>query len=308
MSQQDYPHLRLLNPHPRDSHVRFEDIGHKYFLDNVECRKEDGFVSVTSLVHSLFPEFNKEEVVSQIMRSKKYREGNSPYSNMTRQQILDKWDNKSSLNLGSRTHLAVEKYYNQVEVTQDFLVDEEGDVSKEYELFLEFAKDHEAMGWKPWRTEYIVYDRDLKISGSLDCLVIKEDGSLVILDWKRTAKPLEMSSAYRQKSQVPYLKHLDHCNFIHYSLQLNVYKYLIELNYGKKISEMYLVRLHHSLDKYEKIPVRDLQKEVETIFKVRRAKLAGEGVSDDEEDEPRFVRRVSVEPPKKGPDFSECML
>ena len=40
------------------------------------------------------------------------------------------------------------------------------------------------------------------------------------------------------------ISHIPYTNFFHYSLQLNVYKRILEKNYNKKVKEMFLVCLH----------------------------------------------------------------
>ena len=40
------------------------------------------------------------------------------------------------------------------------------------------------------------------------------------------------------------MSHIEDTNFNHYSLQLNLYKYILEKKYKKKVKKMYLVCLH----------------------------------------------------------------
>ena len=61
------------------------------------------------------------------------------------------------------------------------------------------------------------------------------------------------------------LQHLEHCNYWHYSLQLNFYKYFtLEKNYNIKLSSMHLLVLHPNNENkdYIEIKVLDLSKEV----------------------------------------------
>ena len=61
------------------------------------------------------------------------------------------------------------------------------DDSIEYEFFQNFVKDHPHL--EAYRTEWCVYDEDLKIAGSID-MVFKDtrNGEFYIYDWKRTKK------------------------------------------------------------------------------------------------------------------------
>lgn len=69
-----------------------------------------------------------------------------------------------------------------------------------------------------------------------------EDGNLQIYDWKR-CKEIKKTNQW-ESAITNCISHLPNSNFWHYSLQLNTYKYLLEKNYGVKISKMYLVCLH----------------------------------------------------------------
>ena len=49
---------------------------------------------------------------------------------------------------------------------------------------------------------------------------------------------------YKEHATTECIKHLPNTNFWHYSLQLNTYKAMLEKNYNKKVTDLYLVRLH----------------------------------------------------------------
>ena len=92
---------------------------------------------------------------------------------MAKQQVL--WSNTrrnksrvgknrdEAATAGTKMHLDIEKYYNGMEVEND---------SKEYSQFLEYLKDHP---FKPYRTEWTVWDKELKLAGSID-MVYEESG------------------------------------------------------------------------------------------------------------------------------------
>jgi CRISPR/Cas system-associated exonuclease Cas4 (RecB family) len=64
-------------------------------------------------------------------------------------------------------------------------------------------------------------------------------------------------------------------NYWHYSLQLNTYKAILEKKYGKKVTDLYLVRLHPDNPKktYELIKCADLSKEIQDLFEERKQKV-----------------------------------
>ncbi len=93
-------------------------------------------------------------------------------------------------------------------------------------MALDFHKKY-LTGYTSVKNEVIVGDIDLDIAGMVDNVSLGKDGKIYILDWK-TNKEIKMKNKW-QKMKAPF-KHLDDCNFNHYSLQLSLYKYLIEKN------------------------------------------------------------------------------
>jgi hypothetical protein len=98
-----------------------------------------------------------------------------------------------------------------------------------------------------------------------------DDGSLSIYDWKR-AKEISSTNNYKKFSYTPCLKHIPHTNFWHYALQLNIYKTILENKYGKKVKELFLVRLHPNniQQTYELIKLPMLEQEMENLFEERK--------------------------------------
>lgn len=267
--------LEKKNPHPRDSHITFDEGPHIYTIDG-----DSSFMSVTTWNHSHFEHFDADKIIDSMMRSKKWPE--SKYFGMTKQQIKDQWSNngKEASEAGTKMHYDIECYYNNMEVVND---------SIEYTYFRNFEHDR-TIGDDdkelksqlpatptPYRTEWMVYDKQLKFAGSIDMLYEKPDGSLLIYDWKRS-KGIEKVNRWNKFSTTECIGHLPDSNFWHYSLQLNTYKAIIEKNYGKKVVGMYLVCLHpeNKNKNYQVFKVSDLSKEVQDLFKLRLQMLEGE--------------------------------
>jgi ATP-dependent exoDNAse (exonuclease V) beta subunit len=173
---------------------------------------------------------------------------------MTDKEIMGTWEKKrdESASSGTFMHQQIEAFYNEEPYDTTL-------IPQEWRYFLRF---HQSFSLLPYRTEWYVFDEDAKIAGSIDMtykLAPDNDTDLVIVDWKRTVD-LKLDNKY-QKGLYP-VHHLDDCNFIHYSLQLNIYKYILEKNYGKRIKALYLVVLHPSNDSFQQKEVPDMQKEV----------------------------------------------
>ena len=71
------------------------------------------------------------------------------------------------------------------------------------------------------------------------------------------------------------LNHLPDSNYWHYCLQLNIYKAILEKNYNKKVSGLYLVCLHpENINKnFMRIQVTDLSTEVNNLFEERKKQI-----------------------------------
>ena len=252
------PFLSTKHSHERDSHITFDEGPHIYTIDG-----DSSFKSVTTFNHSFFEKFDADKVISNMMASKKWPD--SQYFGMSANEIKAKWNKngKEASAAGTKMHEDIEYYYNNSERENN---------SIEYEYFKRFVKDYERL--IPYRTEWMVWDKELKLAGSIDMVYEGPDGILEIYDWKR-CKEIVKGNSWGKYGTNPIIEHLPDTNFWHYSLQLNTYKYMLEKNYGKTIGGMYLVCLHpdNKNNSYQRIKVADLSQEVGELMKERLAKL-----------------------------------
>ena len=256
--------LSIENKHERDQYITFDEGPHIYTVHG-----EQGYTSVTTFVHQKFSHFDPDKVIDGFVKKGKLNDPTYKYYGMTREQIKQQWHENGQLASGSGTkmHFDIECYYNELQPNND---------SIEYSYFKNFVKDYPNL--KAYRTEWMVYDEESKISGSIDMVFETPDGTCQIYDWKRVNEIKYEDNWGNKKGKVDTLKHLPDTNFWRYSLQLNIYRYILEKNYGKKITGMYLVCLHpeNPCKNYERIEVHDLRKEVEELFKVRKMELTTE--------------------------------
>ncbi len=252
-------YLAELHPHERDAHISFDEGPHIYTIDG-----DSGFMSVTTWNHSHFPHFNADKIIKKMMASKNW--SNSKYFGMTADEIKAQWNENGRLasEAGTKMHYDIECYYNDmaIEVYED---------CKEFNYFLVFDKDHNDL--KPYRTEWMVWDKELQFAGSIDMTFIRPDGTIDIYDWKR-CKEIKKLNRW-ESATTDCINHIPNSNFWHYSLQLNTYKALLEKNYGVKVGDLYLVCLHpnNKNNNYIKIKCADLSKEVEQLFELRKEML-----------------------------------
>mgnify|MGYP005987874575 CR=1 FL=1 len=252
-------YLAKLNPHERDSRIVFDEGPHIYYIDD-SC---DGYVSVTTFNHHNFEHFDADAIIKNMMSSKRWSQ--SKYYGQTVDEIKAGWDKNrdEAAEAGTKMHYDIECYYNEVSVEND---------SIEYEYFRNFLKDYPDL--KPYRTEWTVFHEELKLAGSIDMVFEKEDGHLLIYDWKRS-KGIVKTNGFGKWGQKECIEHLPDTNYWHYCLQLNTYKAILEEKYGKIVDELYLVCLHpeNKNKNYQRIKVVNLQDEVKGLFDLRRKEL-----------------------------------
>lgn len=253
--------LEKKNNHSRDSHITFDEGPHIYTV-----KGDSSFTSVTTWVHSHFAHFDSNSTIDKILNSSKMSDPNYKYFNMTKEQIQKMWNDKriASSTAGTKMHYDIECFYNEMKVKNK---------SIEYKYFKNFVKDFPEL--KAYRTEWMVYYEELKLSGSIDMVFELPDGSLQIYDWKRCEEIVHEPS-FPKYSTTDCIKHLPDSNFWHYSLQLNIYRGILEKKYGKKISGLYLVCLHpNNMNKnYDRIEVPFLDSEIDHLFKLRLQQIS----------------------------------
>jgi len=253
-------YLAKKNPHERDSHITFDEGPHIYTIDGCS-----DYTSVTTWNHSHFPHFNPDAIIDKMMKSKKWSD--SRYFGMSKQEIKDLWkkNGNEASSAGTKMHYDIECFYNNETVNND---------STEYEYFLRF---HRIIGstMRPYRTEWMVWDEDLKLAGSIDMIFENPDGTLQIYDWKR-CKEIKKLNRW-ESATTECISHLPNANFWHYSLQLNTYKWLIEKKYGKSVTGMYLVCLHpNNLNKsFQRLKVSILDEEIKDLMALRLKMCGG---------------------------------
>lgn len=94
----------------------------------------------------------------------------------------------------------------------------------------------------PIKNEFIVYDRDWKLCGTIDFLCWnKIKNCYAILDWK-TSKSFDKSNKWEKL--LPPFSNYDACNTAEYSIQLSTYKAILEKHCPSiKIEELVLIQL-----------------------------------------------------------------
>ena len=239
--------LEEKNSNKRDLRVEFNEKNHSYMIDS-----KNKAISVTQLIQKFFPKFDKEFWANK----------ESIKTGKSKSDILKGWEDlgEKARNLGTELHEQIEKYYNKLEYIK----------SRELEKFFSFHTKHIENKYKPYRTEWRVFDEDKKIAGTIDMVYEKENGELFIFDWKRSKKIINSDGSVEKKNPfengLEGLSHLPSSDYVKYCLQQNIYKSILEKKYEKKISSMNLLILHPHFENYHIVQVEDFKNETQYLL------------------------------------------
>lgn len=243
----------------QDGKLSFNEEAHRYMLDGVEFR------SVSNVVGMFFREFDAVGI------SLKKCNGNQ----VEAAKLREVWESKGAIasQAGTFLHKQIEDYLNGKQIP-DLLCDvcyngnfvkhnETVDISREWSYFKAFERN---TVFHPFRTEWRIYDADARIAGTLDFVCCCPDGTYEIYDWKRSNK-IDPTERNPWANGLNGLERLTDTSYIHYCLQQNLYRYMLQKNYGIKVSRMNLVVLHPELPTYRVVPVPPMEREVEHIIR-----------------------------------------
>jgi hypothetical protein len=233
------------NKHQRDFCISFDECKHQYSVNGKIL------LSVTTLVENCFTQFDAE----YFSKKKAIELG------ISTQEVLDMWERKGkeSRDLGTAMHKKIEKFYLNV-ISED---------DETFRLFKMFAAQ---VKLAPYRTEWAVYDDEHGIAGTID-FVDYQNGKYIIYDWKRSTKviadgqPIKVNR-FGKKAKFP-ITHINDTTYYHYALQLSLYRYILEKNYGIQISDLRLGIFHPTYDRPYVISLPYLEKEVIAILNHR---------------------------------------
>jgi hypothetical protein len=273
------PVLSTNNLHERDKNILFYETNHRY---EIVTDKENRYTSVTTFIHSHFKKFDSAKVIKNMMSGKNWKEGHK-YWGLTAYQISKQWSEsgRKEAQAGTDLHYKIECFmnnkslapnYTHKDLYEDYLTNNpnyEETSEKEWQYFINFIKDTPTL--KPYRTEWMVYHDDLKISGSIDMLYENENGSLSIYDWKRS-KEISTINKWNEFAQTECISEMPDSNYWHYALQLNMYKKILENKYSKQIEDLVLIRLHPDAEEvnYDLIRLPDLSEQLERLFNKKK--------------------------------------
>lgn len=283
-------YLSTKNPHPRDAHIHFDEGPHKYTIQGINgITAETEFTSVTTWIHQHFEHFDAKKVIAAMMRNeKKWNDpiANAKYYGKTAEEIEEMWSKagREASEKGTAMHYKIECFYNTPPDADTASADTP---DTDFQYFKNFHNEHVASPTatlRPYRTEWTVFHEEARIAGSIDMVyeVIDlttmtdpttiTDPTLAIYDWKRCREITKTNRANKFATH-PAIEHLPDTNYWHYALQLNLYKYILQTKYDKKITDLYIIVLHPESQNYQRIKLPDLQSEVADLITERIQKI-----------------------------------
>lgn len=224
--------------------VVFNDSDHSYRINDKKC------VSVTQLISSFKKPFETEVI------AKKYAKKHG----VNYQDVIDEWDHirVESTTRGSELH----KYAEMRFLSKLYIPNKKAKpLCDMFDVFYNDVKDRLI----PVKIEFVVGDEELLVGGMLDKLFYNTTANaLQIWDYK-TNKEILKNSKYKNR-MISGLSHLEECEFNTYSLQLSIYKLIIERNTNLKLGNSYLVWINDVNDKYKVIGTEYMEREAMVIL------------------------------------------
>jgi ATP-dependent exoDNAse (exonuclease V) beta subunit len=257
------PNLQtLIELYDSFSSVRFFDKDHNYEIDG-----EKAITSVSGLIGRYEKPFDTQKIAERVANKQ----------GVSVKQIIEQWEyNKNySCHKGSEFHLYVENFLERRFAPLDrqaiinFISGSAGyhkeDLEKYYQEMALFIRNFKNFydWWKQdhilIKSEFVVGDKRSKVCGTIDNLSFnKKTNEFAIFDYK-TNKKINRKNDYGETLLDPY-DYIPKCELSKYSLQLWLYKLIIERNSPFQVGELGIVWVAGE-DDYELIKPVDYRKE-----------------------------------------------
>lgn len=249
--------------------VFFIDKNHTYRINSEEAK-----CSVTSLLKKYTPEFKGEKPARAIAAKR----------GVSVEDVLNEWEYKKqySCHKGTEFHKFAENYLARKQVSLDedaakqfFIKNNSMNVLEDFKNykkemlgmvsnFLKFYNWYEGT-YSIVKSELVIGDTGSKICGTIDNLSLNEKtGELAIFDYK-TNQNIK-TEGYKKETLLEPFKHLQNCEMVKYSLQLWIYKIILEKNTPYKVGDLYIVWVAKE-NNYELMPALNLHQEANDILK-----------------------------------------
>lgn len=246
----------------------FYEEPHVYIYKDKDGNEVEISKSVTSLIEDYSNIFDKENAATK----KALKCG------VSKESILDEWENNNKFSKikGTVTHAYNEYLWSNREYEYD-----------KNKVIDEFGEDVIAPIWDKLKSicnkfydkfhdhlisvglEQVIGSIDYDIAGSIDFLgYSKKLDSLIIIDYKTNKEIREKS--FNNQCMLKPLDKIPDCNYYHYSLQLSLYKTILEHETNLKVSnKKWLIWINENNDTFKLYECKDLDKYAKIILDSR---------------------------------------
>jgi hypothetical protein len=247
-----------ISPNGRVFFKDITDLGeeHKYFHEDdivdgeIRPFNESSFMfqSPTGIIKDMYEQFDT------IPQAKKYvKRHKLP---ITWEQLVYGWEMLGEIASASGTllHAYGESLWNKWDMPRP--------VNEAKLKHLEALTVHLQKNYVLSKTELLVYSLKFRLAGQVDLLVKNAEGTeYTILDYKFLSEPLDMKSFYNRFTRKykmmygPFNRLMD-CNHIHYSIQMEIYRYLMGKLGTKVVGKKLMVITNEGYQLVDGYPMR----------------------------------------------------
>ena len=227
--------------------VIFNPQNHSYYIKGTDQR----LTGVTTFIKKFFPKFDADEVAIEVGKKR----GVSPES------LKAEWKQKALD--GDNVHEYSEYVFGNGEKVDPIN-------HRAYLLMVQLFKASlklKNQGYVSLQSEKIIFSATLGLSGIIDLLMsrcVLARPTIAIIDFK-TSETLSTYNPF-QNAFSP-INHLEDANLVHYSLQLNLYQYILETEkYFPADVEFKKIIVHLMVDDYRAYVCRDMFGEIESML------------------------------------------
>ena len=125
----------------------------------------------------------------------------------------------------------------------------------------------------------ILWSSEHKLGGSIDLVIKNSDNSLSLYDWKRAKDKISKDENNWGRYGEGPLSVLPDTKYNKYTMQLNLYRELLERFYGYSVKSMHIVRLHPAASSFELTPVQRMDKITNELLRCRHAVVQSSGTA-----------------------------
>ena len=198
--------------HPNGITVVFDEEKHIYTV------KETGrvLVSSTTFIDDFFPHFDADKIAPLCV-------GKPKYQGMTAEEIKVSWEANAqrARDEGTNVHEYAQSLWAGLKKPKPIS-------ERSQRLFEQVDKAAIKLmdrGFKFVDAEKIIFSPELEIAGMIDLLLYDpQTRDYLIVDWKQNET---ISVENKWESAKPPISHLESCDYVKYSLQLNLYRFIL---------------------------------------------------------------------------------